>query len=428
MENQSSVNLRPFLLQPSSYQVWVQAIARSLYEAGHGSVRFFMPLIFVNQLGFSATVVGMAMGTGSLAGIVGHFLGGYLADSPRYGRKQALLLSALLSIVGTIILALIPNLPMLIVANWIMGFGSGCYWTAADASVIDVTPKEQYQKAFAVLGLAASLGHGLGIVGGGILVSLVVEAQTLFLSCGLVLLMFLMLIQIASTDTRQDALENSDPLQGFGLAFKDRALQIFVLINVLFTTYIALVNSTLPLYFTNFISASIPQATSKVESSLVSVANLFTWFYIGIGAVLQLPLVQILTSLLNLQVLMISMLLWGCGFFLVWATHLVPSIPIVGMIAAFSVLSITTAIYKPFAAAAIAELAPESLRGVYLALNHQCWSISYFIGPILGGWAMDQSPMIAHNFWISTAVSTLLGLVMLYVLRKYQDSSNPAHR
>ncbi len=422
MENQSSVNLRPFLLQSSSYQVWVQAIARILYEAAHGSTRFFMPLIFVNQLDFSATEVGIATGIGSLAGIVGHFLGGYLADSPRYGRKQALLFSALLSLVGVFILALTPNLPMLIVANGIMGLGNGCYWTAADVSVIDVTPKEQYQKAFAVLGLANSLGHGLGVVVGGILVSLVAEGQTLFLSCGLILLMFLILIQIASTDNRQDVAENSDALQGFAFAFKDRSLQIFVLINVLFTTYIALVNTTLPLYFTNFISASLPQG-----ASLVSVANLFTWFYIGIGAVLQFPLVHILTSLLNIQVLMISMLLWGCGFFLVWTTHLVQTISVMGMIAAFSVLSITTAIYKPFATAAIAELAPESLRGVYLALSYQCWSISYFIGPILGGWAMDQSPTVAHNFWIATAISTLFGLVMLYVLKRYQDSSNPVH-
>jgi len=435
VENQSIVNPRPFLLQPSSYQVWMQALARSLYQVGHGTMQFFIPLIFVNQLGFSATVVGMARGSGSLAGVLGHFLGGYLADSPKYGRKQTLSFSAGLSILAAILLALIPNLPMLIVADLIMGLSSGCYWTAADASVIDVTPKEQRQKAFAVLVLADSLGSGLGILGGGILLSLVAQVQTLFLICGLILLVFLVLIQIAirdsrsaecMADTRQDGSEHSNTLQGFGLALKDRSLQLFVLSNVLFTTYIALVHSTLPLYFTNFVSASIPQATPKVESSLVSVANLFTWCYVGIGAMLQLPLVQILTSLLNVQVLMISMLLWGGGFFFVWATHLMPSMPIVGMIAAFSVLSIATAIYKPFAPAIIAEFAPESLRGVYLAISYQCWSFGFFVGPILGGWAMDQSPAIAHSLWIATAVSTLFGLVMLYVLREHQDSNRTA--
>ena len=208
--------------------------------------------------------------------------------------------------------------------------------------------------------------------------------------------------------------EHSDTLQGFVLALKDRSLQLFLLIHVLVVTYIALVSSTLPLYFTNFVSASMPQ------SSLVSVANLFPWCYIGIGAVLQLPLVQILTALSKVRVLMISMFLWSGGFFLVWATHLMPSSSIIGMIAAFIVLSIATVIYKPFVPAIIAELAPESLRGVYLAIGYQCWSIGYFVGPILGGWAMDESPKIAHSLWIVTAVSTLFGVVMLHIFKQYQ--------
>lgn len=94
MEHQGSINTRPFLLQSSSYQVWVQAIARFLYQAGHGSIHFFIPLIFVNQLGFSATIVGLGISIGSLAGVGGHVLGGYLTDSPKFGRKVTLLLSA----------------------------------------------------------------------------------------------------------------------------------------------------------------------------------------------------------------------------------------------------------------------------------------------------------------------------------------------
>ena len=180
---------------------WVQAIGRALYQIGHGSIMFFIPLIFVNQLGFGATVVGMARGSGSLAGFVGHFIGGYLADSPKYGRKQTLLFSAGLSIIAAIVLALLPNLPMLYVANVLMGLASGCYWTAADAAVIDVTKSEQRSKAFGFMVLADSLGTGVGIFCGSILLSRISQVQVLFLVAGLILLMFLMLIQFAVTDT-----------------------------------------------------------------------------------------------------------------------------------------------------------------------------------------------------------------------------------
>lgn len=415
MENDCSVNHLPFLLQPSSRQVWVQAVGRLLYQAGYGSIQFFIPLIFVNQVGLSATAVGIGIGSGSLAGIVGHLLGGYLADQA-YGRKRTLLLSAGLSIFAAVVLGLTQNLPLLIIANLIMGLSAGCYWTAADAAVIDVTPSAQRHKAFAVLVLADSLGGGLGILGGGKLLSKVERSTTIFLVASLILLVFLVVMQMAIAETRQENSEHSDTLQGFVVAMNDRSLRLFVLANVLFTTYVALVNSTLPLYFTNFIAASVQNVNPEAGATLVNVANLFTWCYVGIGAVLQFPLVQVFGSFSRVRVLIISMLLWGGGFFLVWATGMMASIQLICMIAALSVLSIATAIYKPFAPAIVAELAPESLRAVYLAISYQCWSIGYFIGPILGGWAMDQSRAIAHNSWLVASISTICGLVVLHFL------------
>jgi MFS family permease len=416
-----SVNRLPSLLPSLSRQAWVQAIGRTLYQAGYGSIQFFIPLIFVKQVGLSATIVGIGIGSGSLAGVVGHFLGGYLADSPSYGRKKTLLFSAILSILAAFILALTQNLPLLFIANLLMGLSAGCYWTAADTIVMDVTDPDKRHQAFAVLVLADSLGAGFGIWAGGSLLSLT-NAQTFFFADSFILLIFLLLAQIATRETRQEQPESAKVWQKFVTALNDHSLRLFVLVSVLFTTYVALVNIILPLYLTNIVANSAKQ----VGLSVGSVANLFTWCYVGIGAVLQLPLVQMLGSLVKVQVLIISMLLWGVGFFLVWATGMVASLQLVCMSAALIVLSIATAIYKPFAPTVIAELAPESLRVVYLSISYQCWSIGYFIGSIFGGWAMDQSRTIAHYFWIVVALSTICGLLILYVLGQRQLLPPPA--
>jgi MFS family permease len=415
----------PFLLQPASRQVWVQAIARSLYQAGYGSIQFFIPLIFVNQVGLSATTVGIGVGSGSLAGIVGHLLGGYLADSPAYGRKRALLFSAGLAIMAAIALALNQSLPMLIVANLFMGLSAGCYWTAADAAVIDVTTSEHRHKAFAVLVLADSLGGGLGIWGGGMLLSLVHEAQILFFVGSLILVVFLVVILIAVTETRQEHLEHSDTLQGFVVALRDRSLILFVLVNILFTTYIALVSTTLPLYFTKVVSIG-SDATLASGTSIASIANLYTWCYVGLGAVLQVPIVQVLGIVPKVRVLGISMLVWGTGFILVWVSGTVASMQLVWAIASLSVLSIAATIYKPFAPAIVAELAPESLRGAYLAISYQCWSIGYFIGPVLGGWAMDQSGVFARSLWVVAGIGAFFSLFILYFLNQSRVSHSVA--
>ena len=419
METNSHVEHLPFSL---SRQVWVQAVGRSLYQAGYGSIQFFIPLIFVNQVGLSATAVGIGIGSGSLAGILGHLLGGYLADSQAYGRKRALLFSAGLSILAAIALALTQSLPLLVVANLFMGLSAGCYWTASDATVIDVTAPEQRHKAFAVLVLADSLGGGVGIWLGGMLLAFADQAQLLFLIDSLILLMFLVLILTAVTETRQDNLEHSDTLQGFVVALRDRSLLLFVLVNVLFTTYIALVSSTLPLYFINIVSIS-SEATAS-GSSIGNVANLYTWFYVGLGAVLQLPLVPVLSSLPKVRILVISMLLWAAGFFLVWATGMVASMQVIWMIVSLIILSVAATIYKPFAPTIVADLAPESLRGAYLAISYQCWSIGYFIGPVIGGWAIDQSGTIAHGLWLVAAISALFSLFILYFLGQNQ-AANP---
>jgi MFS family permease len=407
----------PYFFKISSRQVWFQAIGRLLYQTGYGLIQFYIPLIFVKQIGLSATAVGIGIGSGSLAGIVGHFWGGYLADS-HYGRKKTLLVSAILSIFAALVLVLTHNLALLIIANLIMGLSAGCYWTAADAAVIDVTTSEQRHHAFAILVLADSIGNGLGVFVGGLLLALVHQITALFVFSGIVFIVFLVLVQVAIVETRQDTNE-TNTLQGFAIALKDQALRLFIVVNVLFTTYVALVSSTLPLYF-----ISLPQNTAQNTATLTSVSNLFTWCYVGLGAVLQLPLVQILGSLMKIKVLMISMLLWGVGFFLVWATAIHSSIQFTLMAAAFSVLSVAAIIYKPFAPAIVAELAPPSLRGVYLAISYQCWSIGYFIGPILGGWAMDQPQNIAHDSWLIVCLTTLSGILTLYVLaRRKADES-----
>jgi len=126
---------------------------------------------------------------------------------------------------------------------------------------------------------------------------------------GLVLLMFLILIEVAIADSQNDSQE-PEILQGFAIALQDRSLRLFVLVNVLLQPLLHW-SVTLPLYFT--LVATPIEAMTEASSPMVNVASLFTWCYIGFGAVLQVPLVQVLRSWLSVPVLTISMLR-GIGF------------------------------------------------------------------------------------------------------------------
>jgi MFS family permease len=405
-------------------QVWIQAVARACYQAGQGLLQFYVPLIFVNQVGLSATAVGIGLGSASIAGVIGHFLGGTLADTPTVGRKKTLLFAAGLSIVASIVLSFTHELPLLITANLLLGTSMGFYWTAADAAVMDVTSADDRPQAFSILGVSENLGLGVGILGGGALLPLFEDPRELFLAGSLIFLFFLILVQSAvpanrlqPTPTAATASDTSpDVVKGWQIALNDRLLWVFLLVNSLFTTYVALVNNILPLYFTNF----VPIASAKAGGiSASEVANLFTWGYIGFAALLQIPVVQVLSPLGWSRALIVSMLLWGGGFFCIWGLGALSAVPAAQVIAVLAVLAIATVIYKPFSAAFIAELAPESLRGTYTAIGYQCWAIGYFVGPTLGGWAMDQVASTAREAWLVVALSSTIGLVILTLLARH---------
>jgi MFS family permease len=409
------MNSSPSFFPSKNSQLWVQAVGRSLSQVGSGLLFFYIPIVFVNQVGLSAATVGLSLGLSSLAGVVGHFIGGALVDSPQYGRKITLSFSAVLGMLSSFILAATHEIQLLIIATLLLGLSVGFYWTAADAAVMDVTQAAERHQAFALLSVAENLGVGIGVLGGGVLMTFIhQDYKILFLVCGLIFLAFLMLIQARLHETRHDSVDRPDTAAGLWLALRDHSLIIFVLANVLFTTYIALVTSTIPLYFTNF----VPAMGINPGASLTNTANLFTWCYVGVGAVLQLPIARLLSPFARVRVLMIAMLLWAVGFLLVWVTGTITHFQFLWGIVALCMLAIATVVYKPFAAAIVAELAPPSLRGAYVAVSSQCWAIGYFIGPLMGGWAMDQTAVIAQKPWIFAALSTAAGLLFLHLFNR----------
>ncbi|NEQ20226.1 MAG: MFS transporter [Microcoleus sp. SIO2G3] len=395
-----------------SYQVWILAVGRLLSQLGSGFTLFYAPIFFVNQVGLSATAVGIGLGSGSITGVIGRFLGGSFADSKSWGRRPTLLLSAMVSAIASVILALTFNFPVFIIGNLLMGLGIGLYWPATEAAVADLTTIEQRNEAFAITRLADSLGLGMGVVLGGALIATTGSYRSLFVIDGISFVVFFAIVYAVIEETGKfDEYHSKQVSKGWIIALRDRQLMVYVLVNILFTTYLAQVNSTMPLYFANFVSGG----TANGGFSPKVISGLFTW-HVVFAALCQLPIARALNRFSRPRALTISMVLWGAGFILIWATGVTSTHAIIWAILALGILAIATVAYTPSASALVVDLAPESLRGVYLSINSQCWAIGYFIGPSLGGWVLDQSQATAHGFWLAAAASIIIGIVILQYL------------
>lgn len=402
-----------------NYQVWILALGRLLSQTGSGFTLFYAPIFFVNQVGLSATQVGLGLGSASISGVIGRVLGGSFADSPTWGRRRTLMLAAIVSAIASLVLAVSSNFAVFVMGNLLMGLGIGLYWPPNEALVADLTTPAQRNEAFAITRLSDSLGQGLGVVLGGILISTTKAYRLPFIIDAVSFLVLFAVVYWAIQETRRST-EPHAAVKGWKQALRDRRLLTYAVVNVLFTLYIVQISSTLPLYFKNFVTIGNAKGMDEL-----TISALFTW-HMALAVLCQLPIVRVLNRFNRVHGLMLSALLWGLGFAAIWATGVLPSGHLAWAVIALTLLALATVTYMPSASSLTVDMAPESLRGVYLAVNSQCWAIGYFIGPPLGGWALDQSPAIAHGFWLGVALSIGVAIVILNQLNQLMHRETEA--
>lgn len=399
-------------------QVWWLAAGRMLSQVGIGFTLFYAPIFFVNQVGLSATQVGLGIGLGSVAGIVGRVFGGSMVDSPRWGRRPVLLGSTFISAIADVVLVLAYDFPVFLAGNMLMGLGVGLYWPATETVAADLTRPDQRNEAYAIVRLADNLGLGAGVVLGGLLISLTGQYRALFVIDGITFLLFFGLIYVLIAETRPPTDDHAPFFQGWGQALRDRSLMIFAVVNILLTGYLAQVQSTLPLYLNRFTAGAEGGGMAEATLSL-----LFTG-HVALATVCQLPMARFLRRWRSPQGLMASALFWGVGFCLVWLAG-IGAQPVLWAALALAVMALGMVAYTPIGSALVAALAPDALRGVYLSVNSMCWAVGYLVGPPLGGWALDQGAQVAHGYWIMLTLSVLPALGILAVL---DQRLKPSHR
>lgn len=102
------------------------------------------------------------------------------------------------------------------------------------------------------------------------------------------------------------------------------------------------------------------------------------------------------------EVVALSAVLLGAGF---GFTALASSLPLFAMSVAIWTLGEIAA--TSVAPAIIADLSPVRLRGLYQGIFGAAWGLSYFVGPLAGGWVYDR--LGSNVLWVGCLV---LGLIL----------------
>ncbi|MEH2378164.1 MAG: MFS transporter [Nostoc sp.] len=397
-------------------QVWIFAIGRFFSEVGTGFTLFYAPIFFVNQVGLSATSVGVALGSASISGIVGRIVGGSLADSGEWGRRRTLLLATAISASGSLVLAATNNFTILVIGSLISGLGIGFYWPAAEAVVADASEIDNRRETFAIARLADNLGLAIGIVLAGFLIATIGSYRWLFVIDAISFLVFFGVIYVGIIETEQQQIGESEKTEHFAswmAVLSDRRFLVYIAVNIFFTIYISQIHSTLPLYFKNFVFV---ESTSEGFAK-TTISGLFAW-HLVFAIICQLPVTSILKRCSHTLALTVSAIFWAIGFGLIWVSGTTPSHHLIWVILALGVFAVAIVSYTPSAASLVTELAPENQRGVYFSINAVCWAVGSFIGHPLGGWALDQPRVITDSLWLGFSLSVAIAVVILQYLNR----------
>ena len=335
-----------------------------------------------------------------------------------WGRRRTLLLSAAISAIGSLVLAATHNFVTLVIGNLINGLGIGLYWPATEAVVSDLTNTENSREAFAITRFAGNIGLGLGIVLAGALIATTSSYRLLFIIDGVSFILFFVVIYVAIKKNRNyvaKVYSASIPQQiaSWKAALRDNRLLVFVVVNIIFTTYISQLHSTLPVYFSKFIQFS--EVNKGFTQTTISA--LFTWHLI-VAIIAQLPVARLMKRLSHSAALTISAFLWTIGFICIWVSGVFLSYPIAWAALALSLFALAIVSYTPSASALVSEIAPLDKRGLYFSINSLCWAAGYFIGPPLGGLALDQSQFVINSFWLILATSVIFTMTILRYLHR----------
>jgi MFS family permease len=174
-----------------------------------------------------------------------------------------------------------------------------------------------------------------------------------------------------------------DEATGYRAAVRDRVFLALLGLNVVFVTAGYAQLETLPVFAKN---------TTHVGERAIGLVFLVNSLVIVLA---QLPVTKLVEGRRRMLMLGLMTGFWAAAWLLVFGAGLWLSTVTAGVaiVAAGGVFAIGECLQGPTQQALIAQLAPDHLRGRYMALSMSSWSIGWIAGPAIGAFILQEEPL-----------------------------------
>jgi MFS family permease len=369
---------------------WILMVASFIDRLG-GFILFpFFTLYITSKFGVGMTTVGLIFGTFSVTGIIGSTIGGALAD--RIGRKPMLLFGLIVSAVSSIWLGFANSLSLFFAGAIFVGLFSNVGGPAQQAMLADILPDSQRAQGFAIWRVIVNVSAAIGPAIGGFVASR--SFLALFITDAIISVVVAIMVFVLLPETRVfiKKAQHETMVQsfgGYGRVMQDATFMFFWLASVFALLVYMQMNSTLAVYLRDTHNIS-EQGFGVLVSLNATLVVLF-----------QFAITRRVERYPPFLVMAWGALLYALGFSM-YGFAADYSAFIVAMI----IITIGEMLYAPIGQAVVANLAPEDMRGRYMAFFGFSFAIPGVVGTFLAGLIMDNSdPRIV---WYAAGI---LGLV-----------------
>ena len=372
-------------------QFWILILGVFIDRIGGGLMFPFFTLYVTRKFDVGMTEVGLLFGAFSISSVVGSMFGGALTD--RLGRKGMMIFGLIASAVTSLLMGLVGSIELFVGTALVVGLLANAGGPAGQAMVADLLPEEKRAQGFGILRVVANLAITIGPAIGGILAA---QSYLLLFICDAVASTITAgIVALAIRETRPTPREGepeetmAQTFAGYRDVLRDVTYVLFMGACVLMVLVYMQMNTTLSVY--------LRDTHSVLEQGFGYIISLNA----GMVVLFQFAITRWIARYRPLIIMTVGTLLYAIGFGMYGFVS-----AYVSFMAAMVIITIGEMMTVPTSQALVAQLAPEDMRGRYMAVFGFTWVIPSALGPLLAGLIMDN----ADPRWVWYAAG-LVGLV-----------------
>ncbi|MCU0852635.1 MAG: MFS transporter [Thermoplasmata archaeon] len=352
---------------PRAFKVLVTSAL--IENMAFGLILPFLTLYMMFTIGLSASLAGVVLMGYTVSGIPAMIFGGMLAD--KIGRRPVLLMSLGLMSITILMYFFVDSFWTLFVLALADSFVGSMYMPAANAMIADVIPPEGRPKAFSIL----RIGWNVGIIFGPVLGAVIVAAMSMkflfvFGASILACAFFMNLVFIPETKPKETGEEIT--FRKVLSVSRDRPFFLLTALSGVFWLFFSQWMSVLPVY-----------ANTKLGVEEYSFGILF-----AVSAVMTVLFqVWVTSKMMNYtrsSVLLVGQIIASVGFSLIFLSS-----DFYTLLACIVIITVGEIVYMSMISTVIADLAPESRRGLYMGFAGFIQTLGSGAGFLFGMWLLE---------------------------------------